>query len=259
MNKSSTILILLLLLLSVIATVHAAYYRDARYRPLTAGTQIEMVRGRESLGRPSIGFPAYIEFGELRYYGIVTTSHVGDKDDSVYQPTFASDNYIGFIYVDGIVGDPTKLVDVAFVFTETMKKGDTPKTVYPWVITNVSITGYHAIIDYVKSDDEINQVVNIARVIKVGRTTGTTSGVICSKVYFMPTRGYVFRVDFRAEWGDSGGIIHQVIRIIKPDYPADVKTYGVVIGLDPGTGHMLSAPANRITSELRIVFYLLGG
>jgi hypothetical protein len=158
-----------------------------RYRPLQMGTQIVVVDSAGSR-RCSLGFPAYYERVvspdlAVVYYGVVTASHCGLRNASVYQNVTGSNNYIGYMRDEGRfnisnVVNPDD-VDATFVVVEsyTYKPGS-PRPPPQIVSAYIHHQGIAIpIAGYISSEEQlwIARYTNLL-IRKAGRTTGYEEG-----------------------------------------------------------------------------------
>lgn len=231
------------------------------YRPLQDGTQIYNINNDLIC---SIGFASYytekIGGTVLVYYGIVTASHCGDQGDHIYQPDNSDPNYyIGTVHIDyplpGSEPSQDRASDSMWIYVETRLSGE-----YPTIVsTRVYWDGdKYAVGDKYAQPGDIRVGQHIE---KVGRTTGLSSGEIISDEYWLDGAGWVINTTLGASYGDSGGIVYFVYKIVgPPDHPSAkyVIIYGIVEGGVPGTDVTWFCPVYYIKDDLGVTPYTGG-
>ena len=231
------------------------------YRPLQDGTQIY---NADRPGYCSIGFASYYteKIGNiiLVYYGVVTASHCGGLGDHFYQPDNSeSSYYLGTVQIDypqpGSSPDPNRQSDSMWIYVETKQSGEYPSIVSTRVYWDGS---KYAIADKYAREGDISYGQHIE---KVGRTTGLTTGIICStNEYWRRGAGWVWNTTLEAYYGDSGGIVYLVYEIVgPPDHPTAkyVKIYGIIQGGIPENVTWF-CPVYYITDDLDVTPYIGG-
>ena len=221
-------LLLSMLIMLTFLPVAVSQTWTERVRPLAGGVQIQ--NGRLG-GLGSLGFMAYYEYTEFgitwRVYGFVTASHFANLTDPVYQPSIATNNYVGYVYLDPPFPRRT---DSLFVYIQTVRKGTPPDPdlIAPHVLvapnTREEVYGHKS---------RPNMYVG-EPVCKVGRSTGRTCGNIVGfgndpiRAGDVIINYYVY-ADYDSSGGDSGGTVYRMIAT-KPDYPAHLYVYGIHFG-----------------------------
>jgi hypothetical protein len=247
----TTIIGLILISVLIVTTVLIAYSQvgsvdDARsyqyrYRPLRMGTQIEVEvqysNGLIEIVPCSLGFPAYYERVVspnlvVVYYGVITASHCGFQDSSVYQNVTGSNNYIGYMRDEGrftrrFIANPWD-VDATFVVVEsyayTPGSPRPPPQIVSAYIHHLGVA--IPIAGYISSEQQLWHARDTNLLIrKAGRSTGYEEGYIrlcnvnpdrvaCNDNEF----GWSFITTAYGYYGDSGGPAYAYYRELGRDY-----------------------------------------
>jgi|GEM_PF-2447355 len=262
--------ILLIIAITAPLIVQASYeeYYRARYRPLRAGTQIQ-VAWPSATANCSIGFPAYYDYYpspdmHIRVYGIITASHCGNVGDEVYQNIVGENNYIGYFEKDGRWGRGGELRDSSASDSAFVSIGSeycSPYCSPPSIFSNYIQHGGGLILlnSIVNNQNELMNVYTSHYVIyKGGGRTGLTSGYImsCNGVVYRndPIYGQIFYLSNNADHGDSGGIVYYRVGIGR-----DIENIGLgIVSARPSSGHcgyLLAVPVYHATDDLGVTVY----
>ena len=272
--------IVVVMLLAALALLHTSSlklsalfedYYDDRYRPLRMGTLIEIVQRDAPVAACSLGIPAYYDYylspdEHVRVYGVITASHCGDTYDSVYQNVTSSQNYIGYVEIDGRICSccgflcirDESLPDAAFVAVETEYCGlscDGPNVVSASLQHGFMVRNLNA---KISSCQDLYQIYNEEKIVfKGGARTGLTWGLLSALngdvCIYNPFLGHIFLADFPTDKGDSGGIVYTV------DYINRSVKYivlGIVVGKRNDWPVVGSAPVYIIEEKLGVSVYL---
>ena len=250
----------ILIAYSQVGSVDDARSYQYRYRPLQMGTQIQVVfehNGVVYVANCSLGFPAYYERVVspdlvVVYYGVVTASHCGLRNASVYQNVTGSNNYIGYMRDEGrftygtIIHDPND-VDATFVVVEsyTYEPGSPrpPPQIVSAYIRDISLAGSTVPIgSYISKEQDLWIAREASLLInKAGRTTGLEAGYVrycqvnptrqVACYYTNPNWGWLFITTAYGARGDSGGPAYEVYTVaVDRMYVKYAKVYGTLIG-----------------------------
>ncbi len=241
-----------------------------RYRPLQMGTQIQV-----GYGLCSLGFPAYYEIADYNLrivtvtYGVITASHCGLRNSSVYQNVTGADNYIGYMEDEGrfsvgaTIVNPND-VDATFIrveqYTYNVGMPRPPPQIVSAYIRDVLERGATIPIgSYISSEQDLwNAYRANTSIYKAGRTTGYERGyvrlcevnlrsnVACNNSVL----GWMFITTAYSAGGDSGGPAYSKYTVaIDRMYVTYANVYGITIAtFIPGVrvGQVVS---NCITSN----------
>jgi hypothetical protein len=215
-----------------------------RYRPLQMGTQVM----NETVGRCSLGFPAYYEVVDYNLrivivtYGVVTASHCGYRGARMYQNVTGTNNYIGYMreegryYVGNRTADPSIPVDAAFIVVESYSYPIGGSRPPPQVVSNLvhELGASYRVTEYLNNERTLWDIYNrSARVIKAGRTTGFEAGYILqcapNRIACRLVNGmWIFLISAYGAPGDSGGLIYWNYTVRTP-YDIQIKYMGLGI------------------------------